>query len=173
MLLNFPARTVLFLSSYAPLFLIYTILYFGVNDLISFVSLGIAVLSVALAVLLLKGLKSYMSADTRTIDQISQDGSQVMGYVASYLVPFVGVSLLELRQVLALVVYLIILGYLYTTTSMVYMNPTLQVLFGYRVYDVTFDGGYQARLIALHQLKKKDTVAAIKIGHSLMIQKDV
>ncbi|MGH2478655.1 MAG: hypothetical protein ACRDHW_03230, partial [Ktedonobacteraceae bacterium] len=121
-----PARGILFLCSYFPLVLIFCILLWNAWPLWAILLLA----SVGLASLLLTWLYFhtilYRSSVSRaTITTFTQRDSDVMSYLASYLIPFVSFSLASVQQALALSVFFIVLFLIYVHSNMIYINPVL------------------------------------------------
>lgn len=168
--MNVGARIVLFLSSYAPLTVIYAVQYWARNWLIFGVACGVTVSSIVIADFLLSHVARSHAINPDIVDGCCQTGGEVMGYVASYLVPFLTLSLSDVRQVLALAFYLVVLGYLYVTTNMIAVNPTIQVLLRYRVYDVTLRRQGSQQLITRRNLHLKDELWVARIGSNVIIE---
>src|SRR5689334_806954 len=118
----------MFLGSYAPLATIYFMLYVGKEDLVAIVALLAVILGVAGMWWILHTSKTNTNSVSRIVVDYRREGSEVMGYVAAYLIPFVGFTLSSLRQDVAVIIFFVVLAYLYVSTDMLHVNPMLQLL---------------------------------------------
>ena len=124
---------VLFLSSYAPLFLILAIRTWG-NPLLVVLFGGIAVLGIAS----LFGVLRTAGRTTPVPVQVSRATSReadATAYIASYIIPFIPSGTPHASELLALSVLLVVLGGVYVNSALIYVNPMLHLL-GYSAYDV-------------------------------------
>lgn len=184
-MLNGLARAILFFCSYIPLAVIFVILY-------SFKSAAVVVVASAVIVAGLSGLgwillraRVDVHAAQGTVIDYRGRGDEVMGYVAGYLIPFVGFSLMDLRQTLALLVFLFMLAFLYVTTDLIHINPTLYLL-GFRVYEVRFERATAEpgssvgtaepplirRVITRGTLRRGDILGLVPLTNDLFIEKE-
>jgi hypothetical protein len=168
-LLNNLARVILFFSSYVPLAAIFFVLYIGKENLAAILALCAVVFGVVGLLWILHSSKSSAESTTRTIVEYRRDGSEVMGYIAAYLIPFVGFALDNLRQDLALAVFCAVLAYLYVNTDMLHINPTLH-LFRYHVFEVTFESGIVQHLITKSDIARDDVIKVVHIDRNLWIE---
>ena len=163
------ASSALFLSSYTPLFVIFCIENLGTRNLFALVFAGLAILGL-LSILFI----AYMSRrDTTSIpDRVvscRERGDELMGYVSAYLIPFLAIDLSNWRQVLALAAFMLLLGYLYVTTSLIYINPLLRLL-GYYVYEVEFERCGSQRFISKRVLAANDCVEVVSLVRKVTIE---
>ncbi|WIG58311.1 MAG: hypothetical protein OJF49_001056 [Ktedonobacterales bacterium] len=168
MLNNF-ARAVMFCSSYAPLALIFLVLYAGRDSVVAIVAAAVLLLGVSGLLWFLHTAKTDVEPATRTVVDYRRRGDEVMGYVAAYLIPFVGFTLRDVRQDVALVIFFLVLAYLYVSTDMLHINPTLRCL-GYHVYEVTFENGRTQHLITKAEIARNDVVKVARMDHDLWIE---
>jgi hypothetical protein len=132
--LNRRMMAVLFLSSYSPLFALLALRTYHKStpmfDL-SCVALIIALLGIA-TFLLAAALRH--AERHRVLSADSRDGD-VASYAATYLLPFLGIFGAGWRDVLALALFIGLIGVIYVQSRMIYVNPVL-LLLGYRLYSV-------------------------------------
>jgi len=170
-MLNMPARLILFFSSYTPLAVIFIILYLGRSwPVVVLASLGAATGLCGLIWIMYRARVDVAPASAVVVD-FRQCGDDVMGYVAAYLIPFVGFSLTDLRQGIALLVFLLVLAYLYVTTDMLHINPMLQIL-GFHVYDVTFEASTVRRVITRSALRRGELLQLVPLSGDLQIGRE-
>jgi hypothetical protein len=95
-----------------------------------------------------------------------------MGYIASYIVPFVTFPLNGWQQETALLVFLFILGIIYVNSEDMWrINPTLNLM-GFRLYEITLDQGKESyALITRRHLKHEETASLISISDGLYLDR--
>lgn len=138
------ASWVLYISSYIPLFFILLI-----NNLIAiyenninnksykinlYIVLGmILVIITGLAVLKFVLKASSTSNENITINNISKSNDSILGYLFSYLVPFMLINTSDIREVITFTLVFIVMGIICVENELIYINPTLYLL-GYNMY---------------------------------------
>jgi hypothetical protein len=165
---SLPTRILLFLSSYAPLFAILTLLThkdFG-RWSFGFVGLGIfAVLILILYLTVAKRLTSY----TITADTVGSRNSDSMSYIASYLIPFLGLPWHEWRNAVSMGVFFLMLGVVYVNTNMIYINPMLNLLL-FHIYEVESDGSSYTVLSRKHHIFRGSKITVTKLGEGVLLE---
>jgi hypothetical protein len=130
------SRSLLFLSSYVPLF--------AIGLLLSTRDIGRA--TVVYAILLASGLLSVVVVvalfEQRQVVDIeirglAPHGEGTAGYIVSYLLPFVFSDFASWQDVVAVVAFIVLIGFVYVNSSMIHLNPTL-ALAGYTVDGIEF-----------------------------------
>ncbi len=96
-----------------------------------------------------------------------------MGYVASYIIPFVTLPLSGWQQIASFVIFVFILGVVYVNSEdMIRVNPMLNLLLGYRLYEVTLEHGEDSyALITRRRIKRGDTVSLVTVGSGIFLEK--
>ncbi len=168
--MNLLARIVLFVSSYVPLSIMYFLLYVRTNNAVAFISLGVALASVAALCLMLWWWAHDVEATHDQVLEYRKPGAEVMGYVASYLLPFLGFSLDSRRHLLVLAVYLFVLGYLYVTTDMIRVNPTLNIILRRGVYEAKLKEHGSVWLIAGGRIRQNCKIDVVRVKDDLVMQ---
>ena len=170
--MNIFVRFILFLCSYFPLFAILFVLLGGDQPVLAWIFLGVGLLGLALTYLFFKLVAFKRSPIRGDITGRHARGSEIMGYIASYIVPFVTFSLGSERQVIALIIFISILGIVYVfSDDMVRINPMFN-LFGYRLYEVTSEQGKDSfALITRRRVKCGDRVLLIKVDNGIFWEK--
>ncbi len=164
-------RGVLFFCSYFPLTLIICYLQFGVWPW-----WVIALLGGLFGIVPLFGTWFYLWWVRRTIDPIrakvtsfSKHDSEVMSYIASYLVPFVTFQLGD-KQAVALLVFVGVLLILYVRSDMIYINPMLNI-WGYHLYEVEVEHSRRAHYyIARKPLERYAEIRFVPLGNDIYLE---
>lgn len=151
-------RVLLFIASYVPLYILLVIknilerctsggrfafsiskfktaVFFDeINDYAIIVLLLLTVVSVVYLKMLLKQPEGnhYYSI----VDLEDQTGNVYFNYISIYLLSCLGLTLSSIVDVFVLLFLMLIVGYIYISNHMTYMNPLLQLL-GYKVYEGT------------------------------------
>lgn len=170
--MNIFVRCMLFLSSYFPLFVILFVLLGEEQPVVALFSLGLGLLGLAITYLYFKAVVFRRSPIQGDITSRHARGSEIMGYIASYIVPFVTFSLSSWRQIVALTLFILILGIVYIfSEDMVRVNPVFNLL-GYRLYEVTVEQGKDSfALITRRRIKYGDRVLLIKVDDGIFWEK--
>jgi hypothetical protein len=124
----------LFLSSYAPAFLIIAVRSFQHSCLLFWASLVLAMLSASAFLIFIKVARSG-GAFVGTVSAVEPRDGDLAAYVATYLLPFVMVSSPTTQDVIALAIFLFFIGLLWVNSRMLYLNPLL-ALVRYRLFIV-------------------------------------
>lgn len=139
-------QSLLFLSSYSPLFAVFALLDTFGRGWPSLVCLGLAILGViGLAVLFL--VDRGTAARPLEVASASPRDSDVLAYIATYLVPFADFEAASLRQRVAVILFVALIAILYVRLQLFYVNPLL-ALIGYRVYQATTVSGNSIALLS-------------------------
>ncbi len=149
-------RILLFISSYIPLYILLIIknileritdngkliitieklksahFFDEINDYMIVTLALISVMSVIYLFVLLR--KNGSAHEYTIIDVEDQTGNYYFNYISIYLLSCMGLTLNKVVDVFVLFFLMIIVGYIYISNHMTYMNPILQFL-GYRVYE--------------------------------------
>jgi len=80
-----------------------------------------------------KGEKDYVIKE-----MTDETSNYYFNYISIYLLSCLGLSLNNIVDNFVFVFVMFVVGYIYISNNMIYMNPTLNFL-GYKVYDVTLD----------------------------------
>lgn len=153
------AQLVLFASSYAPLFVIFALLD-------SWGAGAPSIIAVVLAAASVSGLAFFMSQSERLqridvkVDRARHRDGDAIGYVITYLVPFVGFQNPAPRLQLALLLLVAVIAALYLRSHLFYVNPVLSLL-GYRLYEGETETGRTFILISRRRYVAPSTPMAV------------
>ena len=150
-----PFRAAMFLSSYAPLF---ALLAFSHREsqaawigLVAVVAVSVA----GLAVVLLAH-RGDRGPRLRVAHAKPQDGD-VLAYLATYLLPFLGLDLHTLDDLVTLGGFLAVLMVLYINSSMIFVNPILSLI-GYRYFELQDPEGHVYALLTRRRVIEPESV---------------
>ena len=167
---NFPTRLVLFLSSYAPLFLILALRSWADNYRVALGLAGLAVLSVIVLLAFLRQARTLAADKVSISSVISRDGD-AMSYIVTYLLPFLAVNFHEIRDVVSLSLVFFVIGLLYVNSNMIYTNPVLNIL-GYHVFEVEHSEGKTTALICKRTyVRTGSELNVISLGDYVLMEK--
>jgi hypothetical protein len=128
----------MFLSSMAPLLIVFALLDTFGSSTASVLCIALALMSVVghfllLAMLSRDQLGTATHEHAHEIANAEERGSDVMAYVATYLIPFVGFKADDLRSAAALAIFLLVIGALYVRSGLFAINPGLAIV-GFHLY---------------------------------------
>jgi hypothetical protein len=102
------------------------------------------------------------------IEEVTDRGSEVAGYLATYLLPFLMVSDPTAREVLSYVMFILVVAIVYLQSNMLAVNPLLYVL-GFRVTSVTTAAGSGMYLVSRSLPRTGEVVLAAELGHGVLL----
>lgn len=173
----------LFLVSYIPLFFIlaiqnlnckllnqkgiaYSIGQILMNNLLPLVLFSISFLSFTYYLIFIKVNASAGFRNPKKITRIKNSGVEYLSYLATYIIPFVGLKFDTWNNLLATSLLFLVIGFIYTKTNLLYANPTL-ALFGYYIFKATFEDGEERTVISKGKLKKNNSYKYKELGDDL------
>jgi hypothetical protein len=143
MLKNF-SKGIFFILAYIPLLIFLEIRFASLDWL-----LVITILSIGLVLFLInrviKNIVNIKSPPERIV-MIETKNSEYLAFIITYLVPFFG-FVPDLRSIIALLLFFIFLGFIYIRTSLFCINPLLNMIWGYNIYEIMI-GKKKAFLLA-------------------------
>lgn len=160
----------LFLSSYSLLFVALTFKYKLGNFTWIFI-----VLAVLGGIATIKITKTKINPDNREVINIVSKNDQVLSYLVSYLLPFIGFDLTQSNEFVALIIIFLTIGVLYIKADLIYINPLL-LLFGFNIYEAQFINGSKRILISRKNVNEIKLLKNIKFyeleDRSIIIEND-
>lgn len=139
-------NSLLFLSSFAPLFVLLAIRFNDVRLKVICAALAFAGTTGICTVLLTASRKK--TPETLTPSHLDDRGADVSGYLATYLMPFLVVPDPTIADQVAYALFLAIAGVIYVRSNMLQINPALYIL-SYRVFAVlSSEEGFHGYVIA-------------------------
>lgn len=138
------ARIILFLSSYSPLLVILGLLN-SENWMLSAVLYAIAAASLVVLYLFLASHKGE-DTDQVAVKKVASKDSEALSYIVTYLLPFLGISIKELVTAISLAIFIAVIGIIYVSSNIVYINPILS-LRGYHMLEIEDGSGKVSMLV--------------------------
>lgn len=164
-------RCMLFVSSYFPLTVIICILFAAQQPILAWVSLGIGVMGLILTYIYVFRIAARMTPiQVKIIGRQEKDGD-IMGYIASYIVPLVTFPLNGWQQVATLLIFIVVLGVIYVNSSMIRINPMLSLV-GYHLYDITVENDQDVyALFTRRRIARGEIVRIVDVGRGIYLEK--
>ena len=167
---NVPTRVILFLSSYAPLFLIITMRGWGDNRYLAEGLALVAVLSVIVLFVFLRTARRLAAGEIKVDSVVSRDGD-TMSYIVTYLLPFLAVKLNDVTDAASLGIVLLVIAILYVNSNMIYTNPVLNIA-GYHIFEIQDSDGKTTALICKRAyVRTGSEIDVITVGDYVMLEK--
>lgn len=153
--MNKLGKVIMFLSSYSPLYILIITLNYGFNDIrdsitkllninsinTSDIILYILVILIIVPSVILKIVLKVSDKYTETVKiiGISDGNDRVVDYVLAYIVSFITTDFVNLKDnninvLITGILIQILLCYLYCKNNMLYINPVLNICFGYSIF---------------------------------------
>jgi hypothetical protein len=158
----------MFLSSYSPLFAL--LAYANRHSAVTWeVLAGVAIVSALGLVWVMVGYANERGPRLYIAHSKPQDGD-VLAYIATYLVPFLGVDLSKRNDIVIFVGFLFVLMLVYINSNMLFVNPLLS-LAGYHTFEVTDKDEHTYTLVAHRDdLEPGTTITPAKITRYLRLE---
>ncbi len=183
-------KLILFLTSYSPLFvciivrqLYYnrTFLYFVGFSKTSILCLlhkfGLSILLGILLIVVILGTIFFLkilrsnskNGDNVIVKSISNKNAESIGYIATYIIPFLFQSYEELGDIIPLLILLIIIYRIYVTSSLLLVNPVLNCRFSLFEMEYEEQGERKQGLIIspFRDIYENDSIKIYNIGYKL------
>ncbi len=151
-MLSLFSKIVLFGLSYSPLLIVIAIenypcwkpavLAAGVICLFSYFTWQI-----------LQKVKQFNTYPLRIDDVKIDNHDAVTNYLFIYVIPLLGLDFSNAKNIAVVIFLVILIGYLYIKNDMIYINPVLNILFGYNIYLISSES---RKVILLSRRKNAD-----------------
>lgn len=138
-------KSMMFLSSYFPLYIMLLVLHYDKYDSISdrkrvkviiyLVVMSICIISSFFSVVFLK--ISYGSKPL-IIYELERPDDTIISYMMTYIIPIVTTNFVNRGEIIVNIILFLLIGYLYIRLNLLYLNP-LWSIFGYLSYRVNSD----------------------------------
>lgn len=145
-------KSILFLSAYAPLGAITSLLIWPQSKVSAIIIAAVVVLSLLALRWFIQDMKTNSEPMTLPIDEIERRDGELVSYVVTYALPFLTIPFDSIRVSIGLVIFFIVIWFMQVKLNLLHINPVLAVG-NYHLYDVMTDGSVQILL------SKKDRIA--------------
>jgi len=182
-------QILLFIISYVPL---YVILFFqNLNDNIyaektkEFIGikelLAINKISISFLALIIISISLYLlffnivlksSTEKFTINEVKSNIVEHLSYLATYILPFVGLKFDSWQSILTTISLFYVLGHIYIKTNMILTNPTL-TFFGYSISTITDSKDKTKLVIHKEELSKNKELDFVPLVENIYILKKI
>lgn len=167
---NILTRLILFLSSYAPLFVIIAMRGWRESRHFAIGLVIVAVLSVVVLLTFLRTAQKLSHSKVNVASVISRDGD-AMSYIITYLFPFLTVKLTDPTDVVSLGIVLSVIGLLYANSNMIHTNPMLNIA-GYHIFEIEDGDGKTTALVCKRSyIRTGSELNVISIGDYVLLEK--
>ena len=164
------ARILLFLSSFLPLFIIFFMLYMKKNIIIATVALTLGVVGF-IGLWIWLQIAQGMNPLQVTVTDVKRTDSEVMSYIVSYIIPFMATAFSDnTNESLALLVFFLMIAVIYVNSSLIHVNPILNLM-GYRLYEITTESGSTFSLLTKKRVSKGKVLRVVPTGEDMMIER--
>lgn len=164
-------RCMLFLSSYFPLAVIFWVIFVAQQPVLAWSAVIVGGTGLLVSFVYVFGVTSRLEPVQGKIAERHEKGSDIMGYVASYLVPFATFTLSGWQQITVFLLFMFILGVIYINSEMLRVNPIFNLI-GYRLYEITVENGEDSvSLITRRSVKRGDTIRIVGVVPGIFLEK--
>jgi hypothetical protein len=166
---NIPTRLILFLSSYAPLFLIIAMRGWHDSRYLALGFAAVAVISIVVLFVFFHSAQKLASDKIQISSVVSRDGD-AMSYIVTYLLPFLAVKLSDVADIASLGIVLFVIGLLYVNSNMIYTNPVLNMA-GYHIFEIQDGHGKTTALICKRSyVRTGSEIDVISVGDYVLLE---
>ena len=159
-------KTVLFLSSYSPLF---AILGFRVAlSPASYALWAIAGASIVVSILFFTWASRKIAPHLINVESSRARGEGI-AYVVTYIIPFVAFDQTTWTDWAALGLLLAIIGVLYISSPMIHINPVLTI-FGWRTYEVSIGEESKMLMSRRKQVRSQQTLRVVTLDVDVILE---
>jgi hypothetical protein len=163
-------HVLLYVSSYTPLIAIMIIRGTFGCYIYSWTAGAISGIALAALFLYFRGAQRRTSSRLGVVT-VSRRNTEAMGYIVTYLVPFLNVELGSLSNAVSLLLLFVVIGVVYVNSNMIHTNPLLNV-FGYHVYEVREGGGDSNILVTRRRyVRAGDQIPVCSVSNYVVMEK--
>lgn len=164
------ARGILFLSGYAPLFLIFSIQYYSKYGKWALLPALLGLFAVLWMFAWIRWVRRAAPVPI-SVKNVRRKDAEVIAYIFAYVFPFLGLDLDNNASTIGLGVFFVVLMVLNVSSNMVHINPMLN-LFGYHVYEIDTDSDEDHTIITSRSRLVRGTMLdAVTIGDEVWMEK--
>jgi len=143
-------KTILFLSSYTFLFIIFIIRNFQNLNLVYFLS-ALIILSNLIMFIVIKRCCS-LADEFIKVKKIENKNSINATYLVTHIIPFLSIDFFKISDIVSLTLLFLVIGFLYIKSDMIYVNPMLN-FFHYNLLEIKTSDDKTVIVITKHKNK--------------------
>jgi len=136
--------------------------------LILFIVALICWLTIFLVNRVVKILENDLKPSSATININELKNSEYLTFIITYLVPFMGINM-DLRLIIALFGFFIFLGLIYLRTSLFCINPLLNLIWEYNIYEMTIGQKKSYMLTKCHLPNGQHDLNVLKLNEEVYL----
>lgn len=159
-------RPLLFLSSYAGLFVILMIRFHESAGLV--IVFWIASEMGLAAPLVLLRSRRHAGGDPFEVSEVEDRGPEVAGYLATYLLPFVTVPRPDIYDLAGYGLFVVLAAIVYVQSEMVQINPTFYLL-RWRVFAFSSPNGRRFYLLSRNRPARGSAIRAWRVTDDVLL----
>jgi hypothetical protein len=108
------------------------------------------------------------------VDEVENINSEHLVFLATYIIPLVGLNLEHVRQVIVLCIILVSLGLVYIKTDMFYANPSLAIL-GFKIFKCKIKGkdGHGVIVILKGSVNRGDSIGYVQLDERVWFARKI
>lgn len=164
-------RYLLFVSSYFPLALIFFLLFIEQQPIWAGIVLAIGLLGFIIMLVFFLQLAPRLAPIQEKVTSLQGRDGEAMGYIASYLIPFVAIPFGGWQQGVALLIFIGVLSIVYVNSNMIHINPMLNLV-GYHLYEITIEHSESPHvLITRRRVVRGEILRLIDVGSGIFLEK--
>ncbi len=164
------ARISLFLSSYSSFFFIVTVLNWLSLFPVAILSLCLGVFGILVTIAFLIMVPAHKNAHIYQVTNCRQQDSDIIGYIAIYIFPFLAFPIDSIEKAIAVGILLITIGAVYTHSSLLAINPFLSLI-GYRLYKVQItDLEGDIMILSRTPIYQNRSISLVSIGAGIYLR---
>ena len=158
------SESVLFLSSFAPLFGVFALLDSFGAGWPSTLCLALMIVGLAAPFVLGPVIVSKLANDPLRIQSAQSRDGDALAYVATYLVPFAAFAASTTRERLALLLFVVVVAIVYVRSHLFYVNPLFAIV-GYRLFQISTPEGASVVLVTPRRfIPANEVLQARRVG---------
>jgi hypothetical protein len=162
------AQLIMFVSSYAPLLIVFALLDTFGTGIPTVVCVALAALS-GLALALIFRIARSINPRTASFSEVRPRDSDAIAYVVTYLVPFIAIEGSSWRERAAVLIFFGLLAVLYLRSRLFYVNPLLSAA-GYHLFEAELAGRSVILISHSRSIRREATLSVREISDHVFLE---
>lgn len=162
------AQLIMFVSSYAPLLIVFALLDTFGTGIPTILCLALAALS-GLALVLILAIARSINPRTASFSDVRARDSDAIAYVVTYLVPFIAMDGSTWRERAAVLVFFTLLAVLYLRSRLFYVNPLLSAA-GYHLFEAEMAGRSVILISRSRTIRREASLSVREISDHVFLE---